>query len=69
MDTKQKCIIFKDPFKNECLAYVVLKMHGPFFFHLESAVVLLNIHYFEVKIILILTINIIKNRFFSTMED
>lgn len=34
------------------------------FFYLESAAVLLNIHYLEVKIILILTINIFENRFF-----
>lgn len=63
MDTKQECIIFKNSFKNERLAYFVLKMCGSFFY-LESAVVLLNIRYLEVKIILILTINIIKNRFF-----
>lgn len=63
MDTQQKCIIFKNPFKYERIAYFVLKMCGSFFY-LESAVVLLNIHYLEVKIILILTINIIKNRFF-----
>lgn len=60
----KKCIIFKNSFKNERLAYFVLKMCGSFFY-LESAAVLLNIRYLEVEIILILTINIFENRFFS----
>lgn len=41
--------------------YFVIKMHGSFYS--ENNVVLLNIRYLKVKIILILTINIIKNRF------
>jgi len=41
-------------------------MYGSF--SLESNVVLLNISYLKVKIILILTINIIKNRFFNQVK-
>lgn len=62
-ETKLYCVQ-KLFLKNES-TILLLKYVG---FYLESIVVLFNISYSKVKIILILTINIIENRFFNQVQ-
>ena len=64
--TKLYCVKKALLLKWDYWLYFVIKICGSFYF--ENKVVLLNWSYLKVKIILILTINIIKNRFFNQVQ-